>query len=287
MGERSRPQDKQGMVKVNLRLAKIGTVKLHLHRDLVGKIKTLTIKRDGEHWYAIFSCEVNSPLPLPLSYEDVGVDLGITHFAALSDGTFIDNPRHFHRSEKRVAKLQQDLSRKKCNSHRRAKAVGAVVKAHRKVRNQRADFLHKQSKEMVNRYQVIVFEDLQSANLIRRPKPKRDETTGEYLRNGAAAKAGLNKSMQDAGWAMFTQMVCAKAEWAGRTIVFVNPSYTSQICSGCGVARKKALDERWHSCECGCELDRDTNASINILRRGNQLLAGTQPAPVKVQKLRK
>jgi putative transposase len=135
------------------------------------------------------------------------------------------------------------------------------------VRNQRRDFAHKASRKLVNRYQTIVLEELQIKNLVKRPKPKQDEGNGEYLPNGAAAKGGLNKSITDASWGMFTEMLTYKAVNAGREVAFVNPKYTSQICSGCGTLRKKELEERWHSCECGCELDRDTNAAINILRK--------------------
>jgi putative transposase len=277
LDKRERPVDKKGMVRANLHLSKLGTIKLYLHRDLVGTIKTLTIKREGTEWYAVFACEIEKSETLEVSYEDVGIDLGVTHFAALSNGEFIENPRHYRRAEKRLKKLQGVLSRKKCGSHRRKKAVRAVAKAHRKIRHQRQDFQHKQSRKLVNRYQVIVFEDLQTTNLIKRPKPKQDES-GKYLPNGAAAKAGLNKSISDAGWSQFVQYCSYKAAWAGRTLVQVDPKYTSQICSGCGKVRKKALDERWHSCECGCELDRDTNAAINILGAGhNHLLGGTRP----------
>jgi putative transposase len=217
----------------------------------------------------VFSCECADPSPLEVAYTDVGIDLGITHFAALSDGTFIENPPHYRTSEKVLQRRQQALSRKRRGSHRRDKARTLVAKAHRKVRNQRKDFHQKASRQLVNRYQVIVFEDLQAANLTRAPKPKQDEATGKYLPNGRASKAGLNKSILDAGWGMFTDMVRVKAAWAGRTTVFVTPKYTSQVCSGCGVIRKKELSERWHTCECGCSLDRDTNAAINIFRLGS------------------
>jgi transposase len=273
-----RPPEKKGMVKVNLRLTKIGTVKLHLHRDMAGDIKTLTIKREGEQWYACFICEIGKLEPLPTSYQDVGIDLGVTHFGALSNGNFIDNPRYFRKAEKKLKKLQEALSRKKRGSHRRKKAVQAIAKAHRKSRNQRQDFLHKESRKLVNCYQVIAFEDLQTTNLLKRPKPKQDEATGQYLPNGAAAKAGLNKSISDAGWSQFVQLCLYKAAWAGRMLVQVDPKSTSQICSGCGTVVKKDLSERWHSCECGCELDRDTNAAINILHAAYQLLSvGTRP----------
>jgi len=120
-------------------------------------------------------------------------------------------------------------------------------------------------------------EALQTENLTKRPKPKQDEN-GRYLPNGAAAKAGLNKSILDAGWSTFTRIVSAKAAWAGRTIIFVDPSSTSQTCPNCGAISKKTLDERWHSCECGCELDRDSAAAQVILAVGHkQLLVGTRP----------
>ncbi len=274
----TRPPNKKGMVSINLHLSKIGSVKVHLHRDMAGKIKTLTIKREGEHFYAVFTCEIGKTEPLPVSYEDVGIDLGVTHFGALSTGEFIDNPRYFRRAEKKLAKAQQSLSRKKRGSHRRKKVVQAVAKAHRKIRNQRQDFLHKQSRKLVNRYQIIALEDLQTANLVKRPKPKQDAETGQYLPNGAAAKAGLNKSIVDAGWSQFVQLCIYKAAWAGRTLVQIDPKYTSQMCSGCGTVVKKDLSERWHSCTCGCELDRDTNAAINILQAAyKQLSVGTRP----------
>lgn len=258
-----------------LKLSGIGLLKVKFHREMTGKIKTCTIKREGEHWYGIFTSEMDKPEPLPVSHEDVGIDLGITHFAALSDGEFIESPRIYRQAEQKLKTLQTTLSRKKRGSHRRKRAVKAIARAHRTVRNQRRDFAHKASRQLVNRYQVIVLEDLPTANLVKRPKVKQDENTGEYLPNGASAKAGLNKSISDAGWAMFTHMLTAKAAWAGREVAFVDPKYTSQICSGCGAVRKKELSERWHSCACGCELDRDTNAAVNILAKYS--MGGTRP----------
>src|SRR5258708_3146242 len=102
---KERPTDKKGMVKVNLHLSKLSTVKVHLHRDMAGMIKTFTIRREGEQWYAVFTCEVGKLEPSPVSYEDVGIDLGVIHLAALSNGEFIDHPRHFRRAEKKLAAL--------------------------------------------------------------------------------------------------------------------------------------------------------------------------------------
>lgn len=158
-----------------------------------------------------------------------------------------------------------------------------VGKNHRHIRNHRRDFHHKEARKLVNGYGVIVFEKLQPANMSTRPKPKQDAETGQYVPNGATAKAGLNKSILDAGWGQFQQICVNKAAWAGSRVVLVNPKYTSQRCSGCGAIIKKDLSERWHECSCGCSLDRDHNAAINIKRAGLLLLekeaqARTEPS---------
>ncbi len=252
-------------------LSKIGSIKVKLHRKIQGTIKTCTIKREGDAWYVVFACEVTAD-PLAETQEAVGIDLGLLHFATLSDGSTIENPRHFRKAEKKLARLQQTLARKKRGSHRRKKAVKQVAKAHRKVRNQRRDFLHKQSRKLVNTYGLMVFEELQLAKMSKRPKPKQAED-GAYLPNGAAAKGGLNKSILDAGWGQFQQFCVYKAERAGRKVLFVDPRYTSQICSGCGAIKKKTLGERWHSCACGAELDRDHNSALTILALGRRVQA--------------
>ena len=248
-------------------LSKIGSIKITLHRDVEGTIKTCTIKYEAGHWYAVFSCECEAPEPLPVVESEIGIDLGVTHFAALSDGSFIESPRYYRQAQKRLEQLQQALSRKKRCSHRREKARKQVAKAHRKIANQRRDFHHKHAKKLVQEHQTIVFEELEITNISKRAKPKQDEA-GNYLPNGASAKSGLNKSILDAGWGQFQAIALHKAVWAGRTVLKVSPRYTSQVCSQCGTVRKKELSERWHSCECGCELERDTNAAINILRLG-------------------
>ena len=222
-----------------------------------------------DEWYVTFSCEVPESEKLPVSSEDVGIDLGVTHLATLSTGEMNEHPRYYRKAQKVLEKRQQALSRKKRGSHRRDKARKVVAKAHRKIARQRKDFQQKAAKQLVDRYQMIVFEDIQTGNLTGKPKPKQDEK-GAYLPNGASAKGGLNKSILDAGWGSFVQVCSVKAAWAGRTLMKVDPSFTSQVCSGCGQVRKKDLSERWHSCECGTELDRDVNAAINILERGRR-----------------
>ncbi len=260
-----------------LHLSKIGESKVRLHRQIEGKIKTVTIKREVDHWFVVFSCEVEEPAPLPVSDVDVGIDLGVTHLATLSNGEMIEHPRYYRRAKKTLEKRQQALSRKKKGSHRRERAKKLIGRAHRRIANQRRDFHQQQSRKLVNRYQVIVFEDLQIANLVKRPKVKQDEQTGQYLPNGAAAKGGLNQSILDAGWGMFVGMCSSKAAGAGRTLLKVSPYSTSQVCSSCGTVRKKRLSERWHSCDCGAEMDRDVNAAKNILVLGQQHLGGKRP----------
>jgi putative transposase len=248
-------------------LSKIGSIKIKLHRELAGTIKACPIKYEAGQWHAVFSCEVDAPESLPAAESEVGIDLGVTHFAALSDGTFIESPRYYRKAQRKLKALQQALSRKKRGSHRRKKAVMAVAKAQRKITRQRRDFHHKHASQLVQQHQTIVFEELEITNISKHAKPKQDEN-GNYLPNGAAAKSGLNKSILDAGWGQFQHIVSYKAACAGRTVLFANPRYTSQVCSQCGTIKKKDLSERWHSCECGAEMDRDTNAAINILRVG-------------------
>ncbi len=248
-------------------LSKIGSIKVKFHREMQGQIKTATIKHEAGHWYVIFSCEGEAPAPLPEVESEVGIDLGVTHFAALSDETFIESPRYLRQGQADLKRKQRKLARCKRGSHRRKKAVRLVAKAHRKIANQRRDFHHKEARKLVQQHQVIVFEELQLANLVKRPKAKQDQETGQYLPNGASAKAGLTKSMLDTGLGQFVQIVTHKAEEAGRQVYKINPRNTSQICSACGMkGAKKDLSQRVHTCtSCGVVRDRDTNAAINIL----------------------
>jgi putative transposase len=250
-----------------LHLAKIGTVKVKLHRQIEGKIKTCSIKREGEHWYAVLATEVGLTPRLASSDEMVGMDLGTLRLATLSTGDTIETPRHYRCAQHKLKTKQQALKHKKKRSKRRKKAARLVGKVHRNVANQRKDFLHKQSRALVDTYDTLVFEDLSPSNLSRRPRAIQGED-GTYLPNGAAAKGGLNKSILDAGWGQFQQYCTDKAEEAGRSVLHVDPRSTSQICSGCGAVVKKELSERWHSCDCGTELDRDENAARTILKLG-------------------
>lgn len=234
----------------------------------LGPMKTCTIKREAEQWYVVFVCEVTQEMVYHPTEQAVGIDLGLLHFATLSDGTTIEKPRYLRQAQSRLVRAQQRVSSKQRGSKRRKKAGRLVGNVHRKVRNQRKGFLHKTSRTLVTTYATIVFEKLAPSHMSRRPRAKQESETGTYLPNGARAKSGLNAAINDAGWRQFVQHCQNKAAEAGSRVLLVDPKYTSQQCSGCGVIQAKKLDERWHACSCGWSLDRDHNAAINILRIG-------------------
>jgi putative transposase len=268
-----------------LHLSNIGTVKMKLHRELQGKIKTVTIKREHDHWYVCFSCEVEPVKQTPYTDEAIGVDVGLYHFAALSTGDVVDNPRYYRASEEKIARLQQQIARKKKGSHRQKKAYQRLNKAYRKVRHQRQNFLHQWSRWLVQTYETIVFEDLSPSKMSKRPTAKQDEETGAYLPNGASQKAGLNKSIRDAGWSTFVTMCQSKAACAGTVrVIKADPYKTSQVCSACHEeGPHKDLNERVHTCaSCGLVLDRDVNAALNILAVSQGL--NLHPEPKKKTK---
>jgi putative transposase len=200
-------------------------------------------------------------------------------FLITAEGETVENPRHYRKAERELKKAQRRVARRKKGSKRRKKAVQWLAKRHQKVRRQRTDFHHKTALALVRAYDTIYLEDLQIANLSKRPAPKPDGNGG-YLQNGASQKAGLNKSIQNAGWAQFWTILEGKAACAGRRVIAVPPAYTSQDCSGCGERVEKSLSVRTHVCpSCGLILDRDENAARNIKWLGQSLQgAGAQAA---------
>lgn len=234
-----------------LRLSKIGRVKIKLHRPLKGKIKTLTITRISTgKWFACFAVECE-PEPLPQVSDAVGIDCGLERFATLSNSEHIANPRFFRQDEKRLAKAQKRLSAATKGSRERMKRRTVVAHVHERIANRRRDFAHKESRKLVNRFAIIVFEDLNIRGMLKNPC--------------------LAKSIADAAWNRLVQFTSYKAENAGRCVVQVNPRNTSQMCSGCGEIVKKHLSVRMHACSlCGLALHRDHNAAINILALGLQ-----------------
>ena len=234
-----------------LRLSKIGAVKIKLHRPIEGRAKTLTIRRGSvSNWYACFSCETQVKL-LPVSTKMVGIDLGLTTFATLSNGEKIERQRWIKRDAKDSARLQRKKERLTKGSPERKKAVCALQHAYQRQTNRRNDFAHQESRRLVNRYGLIVFEDLDIQGM---------------QENGNRT---INKGIADVAWAKFMQYTQYKAAEAGRACLLVNPRGTTQECSGCGTVVPKDLSVRVHDCpHCGLKMDRDLNASLNILARG-------------------
>ncbi len=252
-------------------LSKIGLVAVRWSRPLEGTPKTVTISREADGWYACCSCAEVPMQPLPPTGRETGIDVGLKVFLTTADGGVVENPRHYRRGEKKLAKAQRRVSRRKKGSKRRRKAVGQLQRAHQTVKRQRADFHHKTASVLVRQYDTNYHEAIQPANLSRRPAPV-PGGNGGYLQNGARRKAGLNKSMHDAGWGHFLSILACKAEWAGKRVETVPPPYTSQDCSGCGERVPKSLSVRTHICtSCGLVLDRDENAARNIQWAGQAL----------------
>jgi putative transposase len=257
-------------------LSKIGRIAVRWSRSVEGTIKTVTVSREADGWYVCFSCADVPTQPLPRTGKETGIDVGLKVFLITADGNVVENPRHYRKSEKQLKKAQMRVSRRKKGSKRRRKAVQVLAKQQQHVRRQRHDFHHKTALTLVRAYDTIYVEAIQPANLSRRPAPKQDER-GTYVHNGASRKAGLNKSIQDAGWGQFLSILAFKAACAGKRVEAVNPAYTSQECSGCGARIDKSLSVRTHVCTtCGLILDRDLNAALNIQWRGQRLrgLAG-------------
>jgi len=241
------PQMGFKLVGNRLKVSPFGEIKLKLHREIKGKIKTLTLKREPSgKWFAIFTVE-QEEMPKLNNGSIVGIDLGLSKLAVVSDGSIIVNPRHVKKHERRIAVLGRQFSRKKKGSCNRWKAKVKLARAYEKLGNSRLDFLHKTSRNLVNRYSLISLENLNIKSMVQEK---------------------FGKQINDAGWGTLAGMLCYKAESAGCKVVFVNPSGTTQQCSRCGTVVPKGLADRVHNCPCcGLILDRDLNAAHNILKR--------------------
>ncbi len=232
-----------------LRLPKIGDLRVRWSRDLPAEPSSVTIVKDaaGRHFASFVVRVPDSPLP-PVEPE-VGIDLGLTHFAVLSDGTKVAAPRFLRQAARRLRRLQKALARKRKGSNRRRKAVVAVARAHARIADTRRDFHHKLSTTIVRDNQAVYVEDLAVAGL---------------------ARTRLAKSVHDAGWAQFTAMVEYKAARHGRAFKRIDRWFPStRLCSECGVTGGKLpLNLRSWTCSCGAVHDRDLNAARNVLAAG-------------------
>lgn len=248
------PRMKAGCIQGKfITLPKIGKVRFILHRPIPDGfvIKTCTILHKADGWYVTLSLQDDRvPTISPdIKVENIiGIDVGLKEFLVTSENETVPIPQFARKSEKRRKILNKALSRKKKKGGvSRQKAGKRLSKHYQKVARQRKDFHYKVATQLLNKYDVIAYEDLNIKGL---------------------AKTRLSKSILDAGWGNFIEIVICKAASAGKMTVAVNPSGTTQNCSGCGMKLPKTLADRWHSCPCGLELDRDLNAAINVLNRG-------------------
>ncbi|MDZ4721531.1 MAG: transposase [Roseiflexaceae bacterium] len=238
-------------------LSKVGVVRLVLHRPIEGTPKTVTLTRARtKKWYASFSCEAE-PQHLEPSSQVVGIDMGLTTFATLSDSREIKNPRFFRRDEADLKRVQRakDAAKNSQNWDQNRRRKKALAHIHERIANRRNNFAHQLSRQLVDTYQVIVFEELEPQKM------------------GVTKGRGMRKSLADAAWNQLIGMTVSKAEEAGRAVVLVDPRNTTKACSHCSQLVPKALHERVHACpHCGLVLGRDQNAAINILARGLEQL---------------
>jgi putative transposase len=259
-----------------VRLQGVGHVKVNRHRPVAGRVKTVSVKREGRKWFVVLTAEQDRPEPLPATGSAVGIDLGIANFLADSGGGFVPNPRHGRTAAAKLEAAQQALSRFPCRkakdrSRNHQRAAENVAKLHGKVRRQRLDHAHKTALALVRAYDVIAHEDLKIRNMSKAPAPKPDpDQPGAFLSNGAAAKAGLNRSIADAGWGVFLTILHAKAESAGREVIAVDPRNTSRTCPECGhvSAENRPTQEKFHCRSCGHHAHADTVGALNVLRAG-------------------
>jgi putative transposase len=251
-----------------LRLPKIGDVEVRWSRTLPAEPSSVTVIKDAAGRYVASFVVQTTDEPLPETDAEVGIDLGLTHFAVLSDGTKIAAPRFLRRAARKLRRLQQDLSRKQRGSNNRKKAVVKVARAHARVADTRRDWQHKLSTQIIRDNQAVYVEDLCVAGL---------------------GRTRLAKSVHDAGWSQFASMLEYKAARYGRTFARVDRFFPStHKCSNCGrINQKMALDVRVWDCPCGSRHDRDVNAAQNIKAagqadfndRGAQIREGIIPAP--------
>ncbi|MFE7638621.1 RNA-guided endonuclease InsQ/TnpB family protein [Kitasatospora sp. NPDC001119] len=254
-----------------VRFQGVGHVKVNRHRPVAGKVKTVSVKREGRRWFVVLTVEQTTPEPLPKTGSMVGVDMGIANFLADSNGGFVPNPRHGRKAGAKLEAAQQALSRCKRGGNRRRKAVQRVADLHRKVRRRRLDHAHKTALDLIRAHDVIAHENLTIRTMVRTPAPKPDpDRPGAFLPNGASAKAGLNRSISDAGWGVFLTILHAKAESAGREVIAVDPRNTSRTCPHCGHVAKenRPTQEAFHCVACDHEAHADTVGAINVLRAG-------------------
>lgn len=240
-----------------IKVPNVGWFKFKANQRPFGNPRTATVKRVGKKWLIRLVCDIgHSPEKNSVS-RPIGIDLGLTNLATLSDGTCIENPRWTRKHAARIAAASRKLTLKQHRSKNRIRAREVLRRAHQRASDARKNYLHHVSKWLVGNYDLIAYEDLKIRNMVR---------------------SNLAKSIHDAAWGQLIWQITYKAESAGKWAVPVNPRGTSQNCSGCGVKVPKTLKQREHSCACGLVLDRDHNAGLNILALGMSAAGALKPS---------
>lgn len=243
-----------------LRVQHVGTIRVKLHREVQGTVKTVTLKRVAEKWYLVLSCDLGDVVVEPSRNPPVGIDVGLKSFLSKSDGSEPEpNPRYLKTALPELRRKNRSVARKRKGGRNRRKAVKQLAKVHARVRNLRAEHHHQVALKLVRRYGFIAVESLSIKNML-----------GNHR---------LSRAISDVAWGNFLLTLRSKAESAGVGFVEVNARGTSQECPSCGQVVPKTLSQRWHSCGCGCSLDRDEASARVILARG--LLARTGPVERK------
>jgi putative transposase len=257
-----------------IKLPKIGELRMFKDAPILGIPKTATIIKEPTGYFVCIVCDkISKTIQNPDESQVCGIDMGVTYFCVDNNGNLIENPKHFKKYERQLRVENRSLARKKKLSNRWKKQALIVGLLHHKIANIRKDFLHKESTKMAKKYHTVFVEDLKILNMTKSCKPKQDET-GKFLRNGQAAKSGLNKSILDSGWGMFREMLSYKTN-----VVRINPKYTSQTCNECGVkdATSRISQSEFVCKHCGNLSNADHNAAKNILGKGIALNREREP----------
>lgn len=251
-------------------LPKLGWFRFYKSREIEGVPKNVTVSRDGPHWYISVQVEREIPDPGPVREPSTGVDMGVSRFYTCSSGTFSNPLNAFRFLEEKLAKEQRKLSRKVKFSSNWKKQKAKVAKVHRKIKNSRLDYLHKNSTALAKSYGRIYAENLRVKNMSRSASGTR-ENPGSNV----GAKSGLNKSILDQGWGEFFRQLEYKLYWRGGELIRVSPRDTSKTCSWCGyVSEHNRRSQSKFVCEaCGLEIHADQNAAINIRTLGQRGMA--------------
>lgn len=242
----------------HIRLPKLGMIRVRDKQIPQGRILNATVSQEPNgHYYCSLCCTEIEIKPYEKTGENIGIDLGIVDFAILSDESKIENPRFYEKSEQKLIKLQRELSRKTIGGSNWNKIRIKIAKLHKHISNQRTDFLHKLTTNIVKKYDVIAIEDLDVKSM-----KKTDSTI-------------RNKRVGDVSWYEFRRQLTYKSKWYGRDLSVIDRYYpSSQVCHICGFRSGKKSDDirKWTCPNCGEELDRDINAAINILNEGLRIL---------------